>query len=188
MKPSTFLYALGLAELALAMPVPMTISEMVSHVRGEARRLTRITRVSMQRVRPEAIIRLSEDSKVEVEFDNHPISPSRVLPPSIVLAVPRPLETDYLQSLAKHRQTGKDRVVDIVGDGTPATIKPMTLKDGLAELMPSKDRMPCWKHIQVSQPAMAVFEQHPDFIVLGAVIALVLVLLVLETVGTTLQE
>ncbi|KAF9879452.1 hypothetical protein CkaCkLH20_02995 [Colletotrichum karsti] len=193
MKPSTFLYALGLAELGLAMPVPMTISDMVSHVKGEARRLTRITRVSMHRARPVAVVQDAEQaSRIELfEFDNHPVSPSRVLPPSVVLAAPRPLKTDYLQSLAKHpqqqQQPEKDRVVDVVGDGTPETIRPMTLKDGLAELMPSRERMPCWKHVQVPQPTMAIFEQHPDLIVLGAVIALVLILLVLETVGNTFQ-
>ncbi|KAK2780532.1 hypothetical protein CKAH01_00476 [Colletotrichum kahawae] len=188
MKPSTLLYALGLAEMATAMPVPMTISDMVSQIKGEARRWTHITRVSMHRMRPVAIVQeqeQSDDSKVEVVFDNHPVSPSRAIPPSLVLAAPRPLKTDYLQALSKHPQSAaaKDRVVDVDGTGPPETIKPMTLKDGLTELMPS--RVPCWKHVQVPKPTIAIFEQHPDLIVLGAVIALVLVLLVLETVGTT---
>lgn len=187
MKPATLLCALGLAQMGLAMPVPMTISDMVAHVKGEARRLTRITRVSMHRMKPVATIQESEDASIETEFDNHPISPSRVLPPSLVLAAPRPLKTDYLQSLSKHPQTGKDRVVDVEGEGMPETIKPMSLEEGLAELFPSSARMPCWKHVQVPHPTMAIFEQHPDLIVLGAVIALVLVLLVLETVGTTFQ-
>ncbi|KAF4893354.1 hypothetical protein CGCVW01_v014144 [Colletotrichum viniferum] len=188
MKPSTLLYALGLAEMATAMPVPMTISDMVSQIKGEARRWTHITRVSMHRKRPVAIIQeqeQSDDSKVEIVFDNRPVSPSSVIPPSLVLAAPRPLKTDYLQALSKHPQAAKDRVVDVDGTGSPETIKPMTLKDGLAELMPS--RVSCWKHVQVPKPTIAIFEQHPDLIVLGAVIALVLVLLVLETVGTTFQ-
>ncbi|KAF5512152.1 hypothetical protein CGCA056_v012216 [Colletotrichum aenigma] len=188
MKPSAFLYALGLAKMATAMPVPMTISDMVSQIKGEARRWTHITRVSMHRMRPVAIIQeqeQSDDSKVEIVFDNRPVSPSRVIPPSLVLAAPRPLKTDYLQALSKHPQAAKDRVVDVDGTGSPETIKPMTLEDGLAELMPS--RVPCWKHVQLPKPTIAIFEQHPDLIVLGAVIALVLVLLVLETVGTTFQ-
>ncbi|KAL0937611.1 uncharacterized protein CTRU02_207342 [Colletotrichum truncatum] len=187
MKPATLLCALGFAEMALAVPVPMTISDMMAHVKDEAHRLTRITRVSMHRLRPVAIIQESGDDKVEIVFDNRPISPSKVLPPSLVLAAPRPLKTNYLQSLAKHPKSGKERVVDVNGDGTPSTIKPQTLEDGLAELFPSRRFKPCWKTVQIPKPSMAVFEEHPDLIVLGAVIALVLVLLVLETVGTTFQ-
>lgn len=187
MKPATLLCALGFVQLGLAAPVPATISDLVSHVRDEARRLTQVTRVRMHRKRPAAFFQGLESQKVEVEFDNHPVSPSEDVPPSVVLAAPRPLKTSYLQSLSRHPATRKGKVVDVVGDGTPETITPMTLSEGLAELLPSKTRLPCWKHIQIPRPSMAIFEQHPDLVVLGAIIALVLVLLVLETVGTTFQ-
>ncbi|KXH45720.1 hypothetical protein CNYM01_04000 [Colletotrichum nymphaeae SA-01] len=180
MKPSSLLFALGFTQFGLAAPVPSTISDMVSHVKTEARRLTRVTRVSMHRTRP-----ISDVYDIETEFNNEPVTPSEDMPPSIVLAAPRPLKTSYLQSLSRHPAPhGKDRVVDVVGDGTPETITPMSLKDGLAELLPS-GRLPSWK--QITRPTMKIFEQHPDLIVLGAVIALVLVLLVLEFVGTTFQ-
>ncbi|TDZ34172.1 hypothetical protein C8035_v009628 [Colletotrichum spinosum] len=184
MKPSSLLCALGFVHMGLAMPVPMTISDMVSQVQNEARRFTKITRVSMHRHQPPvSVVKESDEIRLlEAQFDNRPVTPSEVLPPSVVLAAHRPLKTDYLQSLSKYRKAGKDRVVDVVGDGTPETITPMTLKD----LLPSR-RLPCWKHVQVPKPSLAIFEQHPDLIVLGAVIALVLVLLVLETVGQTFQ-
>ncbi|OHE96490.1 hypothetical protein CORC01_08253 [Colletotrichum orchidophilum] len=180
MKPSSFLCALGITQLSLAAPVPSTISDMVSVVRTEARRLTRVSRVSLHRTRP-----LTAVYDSETEFDNEPVSPSEDMPPSVVLAAPRPLTTVYLQSLSKHPASrGKDRVVDVVGDGTPEKITPMSLKDGLAEMLPTSLSQ-CWEHI--SRPMTRVFEQHPDLIVLGAVIALVLVLLVLEFIGTTFQ-
>ncbi|GKT42430.1 uncharacterized protein ColSpa_02611 [Colletotrichum spaethianum] len=189
MKPSTLLYALGLGQLCLAAPVPATIPDLVSHVQIEARRLTKIARVSTYSTTPPVStvkeVRDSEQQRIEFEFNNRPVSPSEDTPPSLVLAAPRPLKTSYLQSLAKHPGSGKDRVVDVVGDGTPETIEPMTLEEGLARLLPS--RLGCWKHVQVPTPVMSLFEQHPDLIVLGALLALVVVLLVLETVGTTVQ-
>ncbi|OBR08682.1 hypothetical protein CH63R_07447 [Colletotrichum higginsianum IMI 349063] len=187
MKPSTLFCALGFVQLGMAIPVPATLSDLVTHVKGEARRLTKITRVSMHHTPPISTVKEPEEQKIEFRFDNSPVSPSEDVPPSLVLAAPRPLKTTYLQSLSKHPGSGKDRVVDVVGDGTPETIKPMTLEEGLAKLLPSKPRLGCWKHVQGPTPSMSVVDQHPDLIVLGAVLALVLVLLVLETVGTTFQ-
>ncbi|KAK1978889.1 hypothetical protein LZ30DRAFT_783829 [Colletotrichum cereale] len=190
MKPSTLLYAMGFAQLGLAIPVPATISDVVSHVRGEARRLTRITRVPTRHTPPVSTVKDAEEyvgQKIELEFDNRPVAPSKNMPPSLVLAAPRPLKTTYLQSLSNELRSGKERVVDVVGDGTPETIEPMTLEEGLAKLLPSRTRLGCWRHIQVPRPTMSIFEQHPDLIVLGAVLALVVILLVLETVGTTFQ-
>ncbi|GKT96164.1 hypothetical protein CT0861_08061 [Colletotrichum tofieldiae] len=190
MKPSTLLYALGFAQLGLAAPVPAPISGLVSHIQGEAHRLTKITRLSFHHTPPFSTAKEVEEpegQKIEFEFDNRPVSPSENVPPSLVLAAPRPLKTSYLQSLSKHPGSGKDRVVDVVGDGTPETIEPMTLEEGLAKLLPPKTRLGCWRHIQVSMPTMSIFEQHPDLIVLGALLALVVILLVLETVGTTFQ-
>ncbi|OLN96349.1 hypothetical protein CCHL11_00608 [Colletotrichum chlorophyti] len=187
MKAATLLCALGVAQLGLAAPVPTTVSDFVSHVNSEARRLTRITRVAMNHHRPAVVFQEEEDQKVEVRFDNRPMSPSTKVPPSIVLAAPRPLHTDYLQALAKHPTSRKGKVVDVVGDGTPETINPMSLREGLAELLPAGARLPCWKHLNLSKATTSAFEQHPDLVVLGGVIALVIILLVLETVGTTFQ-
>ncbi|GJC82806.1 hypothetical protein ColLi_05644 [Colletotrichum liriopes] len=170
MKPSTLLYALGFAQLGLAAPVPAPISGLVSHIQGEAHRLTKITRLSFHHTPPFSTAKEVEEpegQKIELEFDNRPVSPSENMPPSLVLAAPRPLKTSYLQSLSKHPGSGKDRVVDVVGDGTPETIEPMTLEEGLAKLLPPKTRLGCWRHIQVPMPTMSIFEQHPDLIVLG---------------------
>ncbi|KAK2000403.1 hypothetical protein LX36DRAFT_668736 [Colletotrichum falcatum] len=188
MKPSTLLYAMGFAQLGLAAPVS-TISDMASHVQGEARRRVKITRVPTRHTPPVSTIKVAEEhveQKVELEFDNRPVSPSENMPPSFILAAPQPLKTTYLQSLSTQLRSGKERVVDVVGDGTPETIEPMTLEEGLAKLLPSKT-LGCWRHIQVPRPTMSIFKEHPDLIVLGAVLALVIVLLILETVGTTFQ-
>ncbi|KAK1969963.1 hypothetical protein LY78DRAFT_300673 [Colletotrichum sublineola] len=190
MKPSTLLYAMGFAQLGLAFPVPATILDMSSHVQVEARRLTRTTRVPIRHTPPVSTVKNTEkyvEQTIEIKFDNRPVSPSENTSPSLVLAAPQPIKTTYLQSLSTKLQSGKDRVVDVVGDGTPETIEPMTLEEGLARLLPSRTRLGCWRHIQIPRPTISIFEEHPDLIVLVAVLALVVILLVLETVGTTFQ-
>ncbi|KAK1590816.1 uncharacterized protein LY79DRAFT_579564 [Colletotrichum navitas] len=190
MKPSTLLHAMGFSQLALAVPVPAIISDMAAHVQNEAWRLATVNRVPISHTPPVSTIKDVEEyvgHRIEFEFDNHPVSPSENLPPSLVLAAPQPLKTTYLQSLSTRLRSGKERVVDVAGDGTPETIVPMTLEEGLARLLPSRTRLGCWRHIQVPKPTMSIFKEHPDLIVLGALLALVVILLVLETVGTTFQ-
>ncbi|KAK2032908.1 hypothetical protein LX32DRAFT_581899 [Colletotrichum zoysiae] len=190
MKPSILLYVTGFAQLGLAAPVPATISEMASHVQGEARRLATFNRIPTDHTPPVSTIKDAEEyvgHEIELEFDNRPVSPSENMAPSLVLAAPQPLKTTYLQSLSTKLRSGKERVVDVVGDGTPETIEPMTLEEGLAKLLPSRTRLGCWRHIQVPRPTLSIFKDHPDLIVLGALLALVVILLVLETVGTTFQ-
>ncbi|KAK1948919.1 hypothetical protein LY78DRAFT_664631 [Colletotrichum sublineola] len=94
---------MGFAQLGLAVPIPAIISNRASRVRGEARGLTKITRMPIHHTPPISAVKDVEEyvgQKTGFEFDNRPMSPSENMHPSFALAAPRPLKTTYLQSLS----------------------------------------------------------------------------------------
>ncbi|KAK1975304.1 hypothetical protein LZ30DRAFT_638845 [Colletotrichum cereale] len=124
-----FVYAIGLAQLGLAVPVPATSLDIASHIPGETGRLARITCariLCLCNTIPIFTVTDAEElvvHKIGFEFDNRPVSPSENIPPSLVLAAPQPLKTTYLLSLSTQLRSGKKRVLDVVGDGTSETIE-----------------------------------------------------------------
>ncbi|WQF90561.1 hypothetical protein CDEST_15575 [Colletotrichum destructivum] len=127
MKASKLLYAICLAQLGLAVPVPATSLDIVSNVPGKTGRLARITRAPILRhlISASTVTDAEEyvGQKIGFEFDNRPVSPSENIPPSLALVAPQPLKTTYLLSLSTQLRSGKERVLDVVGDGTSETIE-----------------------------------------------------------------
>ncbi|WQF90417.1 hypothetical protein CDEST_15431 [Colletotrichum destructivum] len=122
-----FLYAIGLAQLGLAVPVPATSLDAISYVPGKPGRLARVTRPPILRhLTSVSTVTDAEEyvgQKIGFKFNNRPVSPSENIPPSLALVAPQPLKTTYLLSLSAQLRSGKERVLDVVGDGTSETIE-----------------------------------------------------------------
>ncbi|KAK1953585.1 hypothetical protein LY78DRAFT_730850 [Colletotrichum sublineola] len=136
MKVSASLYAMSFAQMGLAVPIPATRSYETAFHLQETGLLIGITRVSIHYTQPVPTVNHAAGYVGYVEksgssFNNRPVSPSKNMPPILVLAAPRPLKTAYLQSLSTQLGSRKESVLNLAGDGTPETMEPMTLEKGL---------------------------------------------------------
>ncbi len=104
MRPTTTLIQLYLlAPVALCSPIPFVLVGDLEAVSGAAHPPAPVAAFRPQHALPEVIFfDLEEEDGQGVPIDNRPMTPSATAQPSVVLASPRPITTEYLLSLAHH--------------------------------------------------------------------------------------
>jgi hypothetical protein len=104
MRPNTTLIQLYLlAPLALCSPIPFVLVGDLEAISGAAHPPAPVAAFRSKHALPEVILFNSEDEDGQgPPIDNKPITPSATAKPSVVLASPQPITTEYLLSLARH--------------------------------------------------------------------------------------
>ncbi|KAB5528829.1 hypothetical protein GE09DRAFT_1228584 [Coniochaeta sp. 2T2.1] len=100
MRPTTLIPLYLLAPLTLASPIPFVLVQDLEAVSGAARPPTHVPATRPKHALPEIIVFPIKND--DTPIDNRPITPSATAQPSVVLASPRPIATEYLLSLTHH--------------------------------------------------------------------------------------
>ncbi|OIW31352.1 hypothetical protein CONLIGDRAFT_313644 [Coniochaeta ligniaria NRRL 30616] len=104
MRPTTTLIQLCIfAPVALCSPIPFVLVGDIEAVSGAAHPPAPVVASRPKHALPKVIVfGFEEEDGQETPIDNRPITPSTTAQPSVVLASPRPIATEYLLSLAHH--------------------------------------------------------------------------------------
>lgn len=105
MRPTTALIQLCLlVPVALCSPIPFVLVGDLEAVSGAAHPPAPVAASRPEHALPEIIVFELEEEEdgQEAPIDNRPVTPSATAQPSVVLASPRPITTEYLLSLAHH--------------------------------------------------------------------------------------
>lgn len=105
MRPTTALIHLSLlTPAALCSPIPFVLVGDLEAVSGAAHPPAPVAASRPEHALPKIIVFELEEEEdgQEAPIDNRPVTPSATAQPSVVLASPRPITTEYLLSLAHH--------------------------------------------------------------------------------------
>ncbi|KAB5517356.1 hypothetical protein GE09DRAFT_1262618 [Coniochaeta sp. 2T2.1] len=100
MRSTTLIPLYLLAPFALASPIPFVLVQDLDADSGPSHPPTHIPATRPKHALPEIIVFPIEND--DTPIDNRPITPSSTAQPSVVLASPRPIATEYLLSVTHH--------------------------------------------------------------------------------------